>query len=865
MKKILCMSMAVGLMAAVAEAGIVQYIRVEGNTRVEKDTILFEIPYKKGDKYNETIADDILKALNRTGYFEDVQVEVLNDGVVIHVRENPIINKIAYEGMKHGIRETVNEMVKLKSRQVLSKAVIQEAQQTILEIYRRSGHLSAKVTPKIVRLSQNRVDVVFEIQEGKTAYVRKINFIGNKHFVSPVLQEVIKTHKKQWFHVPFLGGTQNKVYDPDRFVEDQKALAAFYADMGYADFNIVSASAELTPDKESFFLTFYLQEGKQYKIGNVSVDSHIAKLDGKILKDAVMVREGQIYSKSLIDVCKDVLESLASARGYPFAIVRPRLVKHADTQKVDIEFVIDDGPKVFIERIDIKGNRHTRDKVIRRELGFDEGDAFLQQSLKRAEQKVEALDFFKTARIQVAQGTTPNGVTLTTNVEEKRTGEIFAQFGYSTIDHATINAHLHEPNFRGKAQTFGIDVLYSKKELTCSVDFTEPRFLNHALTGSLGLEHVRSKRSFGTIRTDTGIIPSLSYMLLPRVRQSWSYRFHRQDLESDSKRLEKLHEKLNESPKRSDIPWHQWLETDAGKEQLKFVSTEDELKTYWGSELGHAISYDRRNQRLLPSQGYRLGWSTNFAGVGGSIKFCRNTWSASWHHRVIKSVIFNLRGSFSHITSVGGKDLRVLDALYIGGESLRGFDFQGISPVRGFPKKRFVEALHSFIEADQAQLSETDKKFLADNASDIEAIFVEHKHDVTMYRSFLRIFEKAVLNNQKDAIFMKRLMDVQGRKVGGTLAWFGTAEIVFPMPFLPNDVQMFGSLFADAGSCWRSLRSKEYGDILLDTHNIRTSVGMSVAWNSPFGMLSVGYAWPIKKEPYDVQQKFLFGYGLKLD
>lgn len=869
MKKLLFICFTYIVSSSICLSKTIRQINIVGNARIEAEAILFEIPYKKGAPYEDNTANEILKALNRTGYFEDIKVNIHNDIIIIEVKENPIINKIAYEGMKHAIRETLRDLIKLKPRQILSKANVQETQQLILEVYRRQGYLSAQVTPKIVRVQQqgvplsqaNAVDVVFEIKEGNVAYVRKINFIGNHSFPATDLKDMLETHEKSWFHLSFLGGTVNKVYDPDRFIEDQQNLMRFYMNQGYADFDIISASAELSTNKENFFLTFYIHEGDKYKFGDITVESKIKKLDGKILENGIMAKKGQIFSKQMIDICEEILKSLAKIRGYNFAVIDPVFKKNKSTKTIDVKFIVREGPKIFIERIDIKGNHHTRDNIIRREIGFDEGDAFYAKQLKTAETRVKDLDFFKTVKTDVKEGSKPDSAIVTVEVEEQRTGEVFFQGGYSSLERFSIQGHLREPNFRGKGQTATLDVSYSKREFECSVDFSEPQLFRRPLFGEFSLFHTRSKKLIGTIQSETGGFVRTGYHLTPRIIQNWTYQLHRENIKADTELLEEIQKK-----KKTDSTnnWEEFLKSDAGKEHLKFINTDEEYGVYWGSSITHSLAYDRRNRRMLPSKGYLLSWKTTFSGLGGNIYYLKNTFSADWHHRLYKEIILTLRSNFSHVTGIGDNKLRTVNALYLGGESLRGFDIQGISPVRGLPKEKFTQTFNEFVKAKKDYIAAEDQKFLEDKQDMIlQYLLNESKLEHQDIKKFFQIYESAADNQQTNILQLNDLIKVRGKKVGATLAWYGSVELAFPMPFFPRDSEIFGTIFSDFGSAWRSNRKQEKGDILLDDHKIRLSLGSSIAWNSPFGLISVGYAWPIIKEKYDIPQKFLFGYGMR--
>lgn len=859
-------------------------IRIEGNVRIEREAILLEIPCHKGDPYNEATASKVLKALNKTEYFEDVRVEVQNDVLVIHVKENPVINKIAYEGMKFRIRDTLKDFVKLRPRQVFSRPVIQETQQIILEIYRRQGYLNASVTPKIVRLPDNRVDVVFEIREGSPAYVRRVSFEGNKAFTSRELREYMEIREKKWFHLGFLGGTRNKMYDPEKFVEDQQTLVKLYLSRGYADVEIVSATAELTPDKRDFFLSYYIREGEIYQFGDISVDSKIDKLDKKALEASIMAKKGAVFNGQMVEVCSDILKGLAHARGYNFAVVEPVFTKHPETKTVDVKFVVKDGPKISIEKITIKGNRHTRDNVIRRQIDFNEGDAFHYKDLKTAESRIRALGYFKDVKVEAEEGSLPGFANILVTVEEERTGEVFAKAGYSTLDKMSIEAHLYEPNFRGKGQELEFLTSYAKRTFEINLELTEPHFLNRNLSGSVGIFHSRTKTIPGIITKKTGGYTGIGYRLARRVTQHWTYRLHRERVDlDDSKTSKKDIKKANESKAglKDQQDYGKWLDTDEGKKHKHMMAIdEDDLGTFWGSAITHTLAYDCRNRGMLPNRGFRIAWTTTLSGLGGSIKYMKNTWSGSWHHKLYHDVTLTLRASFSHAMGLWDHRLRYNDALFVGGDSLRGFDFYGVSPLRGIPKAHMARLVDDFLAS--AHHLEWAKKH-ADllnrlrNATDQQKVALKAlmQRDIKegmdlpqqLKDAWVRLFAAGVREKQKDAKQMDDLHKMYLRRVGATLSWHGSVEVSFPMPIVPRDAELFGTVFFDMGSAWRSKReeAKDEGGILYDKHTLRTALGFSVAWNSPFGMISVGYAKPIKKEDGDVTQKFLFGYGMKFN
>ena len=875
MKNIKVLSLAICVFSfANLNASTIKGIDVKGNSRIEKETILFEINCKVGDSYNDETSNDVIKKLNQTGYFNDIIVKIENGILNIEVKENPVINKIAYEGMGHSMKEVFDGIVKLKPRQILSTPLIQETKQIILDMYRGQGFLSASVNTKIVKLPNDRVDLVFEIFEGKPAFVRKITFIGNDSFLSSELKDFLNIQEKNWYHFKMFGGAANKLYDPEKFLEDQKNLIKFYMAQGYADFEIISATAELTKDKKDFYITYYIREGDIYKFGDISVDSKIGKISSDVLKKAVITKKGQVFNNQMVDICLDILRSLAKSYGYNFAVVEPIFVKNSKNKVVDVKFIVKDGPKVYIEKININKNTHTRDYVIRRDLGFDESDPFNQKQVKSAEERVKALGFFKNVSIEADEGSSDDSVVLNVNVEEQSTGEIFAKAGYSSLEKASVGFHMYNPNFIGRGQSLGFDFVFAKLQTDCSIDFAEPRLFGRRLVGNTSLFYNKSKRWHGLIRKQAGGLVGVGYKLAPNWNQNIAYKLHRENLYLNTEKQNDLNEKLNNdavNKSDSDKSYKDWLDTDDGKEYKKFISSEDDMGIYWGSAVIHTITLDKRNRQMLPSKGFKLSWNTKVSGLGGSIFHMINTWSGSWHHKLYKSIIFNLRGSFSHAMGLGDHKLRVTDALFLGGESLRGFDFYGISPVRGIPKVQLVKAFDDFLIANKDYLTDAQKKFLDDEKDNIEKFIIgenqEFSQDFSKKLSWDTIMLKSIKEDQKDAIQINTLSKMRGRKLGATLAWHGSAELSFPMPILPKDSGVFGTVFVDAGSAWRSLRKYENDEtsVLYDDHEIRVATGFSIAWNSPFGLLSAGYAWPLKKTKYDREQRFLFGYGMKFN
>lgn len=848
-------------------AQVIKKIVVVGNVSIERDVILNEIPYKEGQEYSQNVANDILKALIKTKYFDDVSVSIQDDIITIHVIENPIINKIVYEGMKHKIKDILDEIIKLKPRQVLSKHVIQETQQTILEIYRHQGCLNASVTPKIVKLPNNRVNLVFEVKDGAPTYVKKIIFTGNKSFSSSTLKEMLSIKEKSWFHLAFLGGTKNKVYEQEKFIEDQKELIRFYLSQGYADFEIISANAELSHDKQDFFLTYYIKEGDVYKFGDLTVESKITQLKSQNLQSCILAKKGSIFNGEMIDFCKDIIKSLAKFSGVNFVVVEPVFTKDEKNKVVHIKFVVEDGPKIFIEKINIIGNNHTRDFVIRRELGFKEGDAYDQKLLQCAEERVKRTEFFKRVRVEPSEGSDKEKAIITVDVDEEQTGEVFARAGYSSIDKALIELRVYRPNFRGTGQQLEFQLSYAKRILDGSIELSEPYLFGRRLLGNVELFHSRSKRTRGFIQSRTGIAPGIGYNLSPHVLQYWTYKIYRENLVEDiDKNAQEAARKIENVTNKS--AYETWLNSAEGKAHTQIVAA-DEFGVSWGSAIIHTIAYDCRDRRFLPTKGYRAALTTKYSGLGGSIKHLINTLACSWHHKLYRDVTLTVRGAFAHATGIGDEKIRIVDALYLGGESLRGFDFGGISPHRGVSKVRVNKLVDQFIanSANFNYITPELRNFLVTKQDMIKRAFTLEQHDLNIGEIMLlsQLITTARQRNQPEVMQLVELQSIRARRLGATLSWNGSVELSCPVPGISRDADIYMTVFFDAGSAWRSNRKdgNDETSVIADEHILRAASGFSFAWKSPFGLISIGYAWPLKKHSLDTLQRFLFGYGMK--
>ncbi len=627
---------------ATAETTIKE-IKILGNQRVESETVNSYLPLKVGDAFDSAKMDQGLKDLFATGYFTDVHVTQEGQTLVVTVDENPIINRVAYEGNSKLKDDVIQEEVKLRPREVLSRTRIQEAQQRILEIYRRMGRFGAKVDPKIIKLPENRVDLVFEINEGAVTYVRKINFIGNKHFSSKKLEEQLLTKKTRWYRFFAV----DDVYDPDRFVSDQQAIRKFYYDNGYPDFRIVASIAELSPDQKDFLLTFTVDEGQLYHFGKIDFVSHIASVKADALKDKVEFSEGDVFSGKMLEKAVNAITDAVGTQGFAFVAVEPKIEKNHETKTAAITFEIKEGPRVYIEKIVIVGNDRTRDDVLRREIALHEGDAYNAAKIKQSERNLKDLQYFKTATIETVQGSAPDQAQLLVKVEEQPTGELGLAGGYSTLDGPLANIRVVERNFRGTGQVVHADFTVAKKRQDFDVGILEPYFLDRNLAASADVFSIRSTRFSAYHQLTKGVNVGLGYKLSTYWLQSWTYGIRHDDVG-------------HISPLASNI-----IRQQAGKSVI--------------SSLAHTVAYDRRDSRVNPTSGYLVSLTNTYAGLGGNVNYLRNELGANWYRALLEDVILGIKGSVGRIDRVQ-KTIRVVDSVQLGADSLRGFEYGGIGP-----------------------------------------------------------------------------------------------------------------------------------------------------------------------------------------
>lgn len=802
------------LVSSQAVAQTAASIGVEGNRRIEADTIRSYFKPGPSGRLDSARIDDGLKALIETGLFQDVKINQAGGRLVVVVVENPVIGRVAFEGNKKVKDEQLQAEVQSKPRGTLSRAMVQSDTQRISEIYRRNGRFDVRVEPKIIEQPNNRVDLIFEVTEGPKTGVKVIEFIGNQAYSSYRLKDVIKTRESNF--LSFLAS--NDVYDPDRVEADRDILRRFYLKNGYADVQIVAALTEYDPERKGFLVTFKIDEGQQYRVGSVDFQSSIATFDGNALRGLSRVSVGSIYNAEAVEKSVEEMSIEASRRGYAFAIVKPRGDRNFEAHTVSIVFAIDEGPRTYIERINVRGNTRTRDYVIRREFDISEGDAYNRALVDRAERRLKNLDYFKSVKIATEPGSSNDRIILNVDLEEKSTGDFSVSGGYSTADGLLGEVSVSERNLLGRGLYAKASVQYGQRTQGYSLSLVEPYLLGYRV--ALGLDLYQRKQlasSYVSYNTETfGFSPRLGFQLREDLNLQLRYSISQQKIT-----LPDYLANCNNFPGSSYFPTPAYLaaggSTSGGTfspayncfsdgEASAAVKNELANGTVVTSAVGYSLAYNTLDNNKDPTTGILATLNQDYAGVGGDVSYLKTTGDMKLYTPVVADIVGILRLQGGVLTDTG-KGIRMLDHFQMGPNLVRGFAPVGIGP-----------------------------------------------RDISTY----------ALNGYGDGL-------------GGTKYWGASAELQMPFWFLPKEVGLKGAVYADAGSVFdyrgpTSFVGSCNGSALQNAQNqciqiagdnglIRTSVGVGLIWQSPFGPLRFDYAIPLTKGQYDRTQEFRFGGG----
>lgn len=624
---------------------VVREVVVEGAQRVEPETVRSYLLIQEGDVFDAQRIDRSLKSLFATGLFADVAIGREGDSLVITVVENPVVNRIAFEGNRKLDNDTLATETTLRPRVIYTRTAVQNDVKRILTLYRRSGRFAATVEPKVIRLPQNRVDLVFEINEGEASEVESIRFVGNREFDDSRLREVIRTRETRWWRL----FSSDDTYDPDRLTLDRELLRRFYLGSGHADYRTVSAIAELTPDRQDFFLTFTLEEGPRYRFGKPELDLRLRDLSIEALEDAVEIEDGDWYDAERVEMTIDALTDRVGDLGQAFVDIRPRINRDRKARVINVTFEINEGPRVFVERIDIAGNVRTLDEVIRREFRLVEGDAFNVARLRRSRQRVQNLEFFASVAVEQVPGSTPDKTVIKVDVEEKSTGSFSIGAGYSTTNGPLGDVGIRERNLLGRGQDLRLNAVIAARKSQINLSFTEPYFLDRDVAAGFDVFRISEDRqdSSSFDLETVGLALRAGYPITEKLRQSWKYTIDQTDV------------------------------TNVATGASVSVSDQESARTL--SAVSHALSYDKRNRRADPTDGYFLRVTTDLAGLGGTTRFMRNRLDGSHYYSLADEWVLAFIGSTGQIVGIG-EDVRLIDRFFIGGDDLRGFATGSVGP-----------------------------------------------------------------------------------------------------------------------------------------------------------------------------------------
>jgi outer membrane protein insertion porin family len=768
---------AIGVVAVAdsASAAVISTIQVVGNQRIESETIRTYVTIKPGKSFGAFDIDESIKALYDTGLFSDVSVAARGNALVVTVVENPIINSVNFEGNSKIKANVLVQVIESEPRGVMTQARLETDVRRIEDYYSRSGRSNATVQPMVTPLDNNRVDIVFVVTEGGRTGVANITFVGNSAFSSARLSRVIQTRTTNW--LSWLN--KRDVYSEETLLADQEALRSFYLQHGFADFQVLGADAAFDAAAGKYFITFTVDEGPKYSFGAINVDSSIPGVDGAALMRVVKTEPGRVFNARLVEKSVENLTIELSGMGYVFAQVRPRGDRDYTNNTIAITYVIDEGPRAYVERIEIRGNSKTRDYVIRREFDISEGDAYNRVLVARAERRLRDLGFFSTVEISTEPGSAPDKVVLVVFVQDQATGSLSVAAGVSTSDGFIAEIALEETNFLGRGQIVRISVGGGLDDRQYNLSFTDPYFLGMRVAAGFDLYRMESNagsRPFSTL-TDGGAL-RLGFELTDTLSAQLNYKLV--NVDSD----------YGTSPATTCNPSDNT--TLAGKAAISACYFPDASRLT--SSVGYALTYSTLDSRLDPHDGAYLKLAQDFAGVGGDARYVRTTADARLYKPVLpdSDIIGMLRVHGGNVTGLG-QPVAIADNFFKGGETVRGFASLGFGP------------------RDTSPAGTGD-----------------------------------------------------GIAIGGKNYVAGTAEVTFPFPLLPPDFGLRGAVFADAGMLFgvdRPAVCTLPGCTFIDDTAIRSSIGGSVIWSSPFGIIRLDVAQALTKQWYDETQMFRLAAG----
>jgi outer membrane protein insertion porin family len=716
-------------------------------------------------RFDDAARDAALKALLATGLFDNVTIDRAGERLVVHLTEAPVLDRVAFEGNKKIQDKELTAVVESKPRGTLQRAVVQADVGRIMEAYRHAGRDDVGVVPQIISRGNDRVDLVYVVTEGGKTTVRQINFVGNRVFGKRQLAAVIKTSATNVLSF-LIGGD---VYDPDRVAQDREQLRLYYRSKGYADASVTSAKAEYDPEIHGFTLTFSIDEGPLYHFGDTNIVCNVPGLDPEKLRRLLVARPGAVFDGNALDKTTEVLAIELAKLGYPFAQALPRITRDAAAQRIDVAFTIDQGPRTYVERIEIHGNTRTRGYVIRREFDIAEGDAYNKMLIDRAERRLKNLNYFKTVKITTQPGSVADRVVLDVEVAEQSTGDFTISGGYSTTDGLLAEVKVGDRNFLGTGKAVSASATYGQYARGIDLSASEPYFLGTRVSAGIELYGRQNDASpYQSYGSDVyGATMQFGTPLTEQIGVQYRYSLYNQSVTLNPASLATA----------PSLPIQQ--AALAGPQ--------------WVSSIGDTVTYNTLDNNKSPTDGIKSQLTQDLAGLGGDVNFLRTTEDLRYYHAINDDVVSLVRAQGGYITGWGGQQVPLINSFFGGPTMVRGFAPNGFGP-----------------------------------------------RDLT---------PGTTMDN-----------------VGGTMYWASTLELQSAIPGVPQEYGLKATAFVDAGSVFNyggptTFPGSAQSLQIANSNIVRSSVGVGLVWDSPFGALGVNYAVPLTKAAYDVVQPLNFSAG----
>jgi len=847
------------------QGDIIRTIAVAGSQRLEPETIISYIQMRPGQVYTAARADQALIDLAATELFADFSIANNNGNVVITVEENPIINRILFEGNRRLDTEDILPEVNLAPRQIFTRSKVRADVNRIIELYKRQGRFAATVEPQMVMLDQNRVDVIFEITEGPKSKVRQINIIGNEAFSDGQLRGEMVTKEAGLLKI----FSSNTSYDPDRLAFDQQRLRQFYLTEGYADFRVVSAVAELTPDKRDFIITYVLEEGERYRFGDVEVVSQLRDFDGDLLTAGIGIQEGDWYNAEAVDDIIEQLSETAGTFGYAFADVQPDINADRETLTLDVTFTIRDAPRVYVESIDVNGNTLTQDKVIRREFRLVEGDAFSSLHVQRSTARINSLGYFQeNFEIEQVEGSAPDRIVLQANLQEEPTGELALSAGFSSLESFIFQGSVRQNNFRGRGQTIGLSLNYSRYSKSGQISFSEPYLFDRNISAGVDVYRQEYNNAYYRNQTatykqsTTGIGFRAGVPLTEYTSLIGRYTLNRENIFVDESLYFRDYDGDGVSTCEPLV---------AGRYLC------DALGTRTSSILGLTFAFNTLNSRIRPTSGEMATANLDFAGLGGNTRYVRARGNIAKYWNLGSQFIFSMQAEAGAIAGLkdrgpGVDDVLLTDRFFLGEPTIRGFDIRGIGP------RVLRRAYTTDEDGNQVLLPRDDRSTTVDalgghyyyfGRAELEIPLGSGARELGLRPSIFADIGAVwgvtapqltqspppglfipVLDSDGNPLYNQPVLDNLGNPLRDDFN-----QIIFDQvtsPIAPD-----GSTNFAIGTQLPSFAEEFLGD----SPSPRVSIGIGVNWNSPFGPFRIDLAHALMKEPGDETKILSFNVG----